>query len=67
MFSFLLHFADIPRSKQSRPSPDAAFCGVGTGSAQFAYVPKTGFQSLKGKLKLIYSLVKTVVKLVPRL
>ena len=41
-FIFILFWIEIPVSKQCRPWSDAAFCGIRSGSALFAYVPKMG-------------------------
>ena len=41
-FFFILFRIDIFVSKQWRPWSDAVFCGVWSGSALFAYVPKMG-------------------------
>ena len=44
-FFFLIKF---PVSKQCRPWSDAAFCGIWSWSALFAYVPKNGTPGLYG-------------------
>ena len=41
-FIFILFRIHIPLSKKWRPWSDAAFCGVWSGSALFAYVPQMG-------------------------
>ena len=48
VFIFIEFFREIPLSKLCRPSSDAVFCGVGTGSALFAYFPQTAFRYKKG-------------------
>ena len=47
-FIFILFRIDIPVSKQWRPWSDAAFCGVWSGSALSAFVPKMGCQAYIG-------------------
>ena len=41
-FIFIIFSIDIPVSKQWRPWSDAGFCGIWSGFALFAYVPKMG-------------------------
>ena len=45
---FIIFLIDIPLSKQCWPWSDAAFCGVWSRSALFAYVPKMGRQAYNG-------------------
>ena len=47
-FIFIIFQIEIPMSKQCRPWSDAAFYGVWSGSALFAYVPKNGTTGLYG-------------------
>ena len=42
-FIFILFRIDVPVSKQWSPWSDAMFCGVWSGSALFAYIPKMGW------------------------
>ena len=43
ILSILISFSiEFPVSKQCRPWSDAVFCGIWSGSALFAYVPKMG-------------------------
>ena len=47
-FIFILFLIEIPISKQWRPWSDGAFCGIWSGSALFASVPKIGRQAYMG-------------------
>ena len=49
-FIFILFKIEIPVGKQWRPWSDAAFWGVWSGSALFAYVPNKGARLLWVKL-----------------
>ena len=51
-FILFIFFIEIPVSKQCRPWSDAAFCGIWSGSALFAYVPKMRRQAYMDKFIL---------------